>query len=141
MSEFQKRRYRGQKLTCTDTISKTSFNVSAIYGAMKARVVTLLVGIIVFNILGFYSNQITGAIPPLVSVTIVRVINFSTYSSAKHSVSRFFERITGESPLARFNQPGSSPTLTSILTFTLAGFCAGGITSPLACKFLHIPLD
>ncbi|KAI9923996.1 hypothetical protein MW887_007454 [Aspergillus wentii] len=80
-------------------------------------------------------GYVAGALPPLASVTAVRVVNFSTYNSAKHSVSDFIERITGESPLASYNQPGSSPTVSTIMTFTTAGLFAGLITSPLACPF------
>lgn len=80
-------------------------------------------------------GYVAGALPPLASVTVVRVINFSTYSNAKHNISGFFERITGENPLTHYNKPGSGPTASSILTFTLSGFCAGAITSPLACPF------
>jgi hypothetical protein len=80
-------------------------------------------------------GYVAGALPPLASVTAVRVVNFSTYNAAKHRISEFVERITGESPLATYNTPGSSPTVSTLLTFTTAGFIAGLITSPLACKF------
>ncbi|KAF4217923.1 hypothetical protein CNMCM8980_008241 [Aspergillus fumigatiaffinis] len=80
-------------------------------------------------------GYVAGALPPLASVTAVRVVNFSTYNAAKHRISEFVERITGESPLATYNTPGSSPTVSTLLTFTTAGFIAGLITSPLACPF------
>ena len=62
-------------------------------------------------------------------------MNFSTYASARRNVSDFFEKMTGESPLAHYYKPGSHPTISTVLTFTMAGFCAGAITSPLACRF------
>ncbi|RAK72102.1 putative mitochondrial carrier protein [Aspergillus fijiensis CBS 313.89] len=80
-------------------------------------------------------GYVAGALPPLASVTAVRVVNFTTYNAAKHRISDFIERMTGESPLAMYNQPGSSPTLSTLFTFTAAGLVAGLITSPLACPF------
>ncbi|KAJ5907915.1 mitochondrial carrier domain-containing protein [Penicillium taxi] len=80
-------------------------------------------------------GYVAGAIPPLASVTVVRVVNFTTYNHAKHSISDFFQRITGESPLDEYNKPGSTPTITGILTFTTAGSLAGLATSPFACPF------
>ncbi|PYH97592.1 mitochondrial carrier [Aspergillus ellipticus CBS 707.79] len=80
-------------------------------------------------------GYVAGALPPLASVTAVRVMNFSTYNAAKHRISDFIERMTGESPLALYNQPGSSPTASTLFTFTAAGLFAGLITSPLACPF------
>ncbi|KAL4921132.1 mitochondrial carrier [Aspergillus aurantiobrunneus] len=78
---------------------------------------------------------VAGALPPLASVTAVRVVNFTTYNSAKHRISDFIERMTGQSPLALYNKPGSAPTISTIFTFVTAGFLAGAITSPLACPF------
>lgn len=76
-----------------------------------------------------------GALPPLASVTAVRVVNFSTYNAAKHAISDSIQRITGVSPLDEYNKPGSTPTASGLLTFTTAGLIAGLVTSPLACKF------
>lgn len=67
-------------------------------------------------------------------MTAVRVLNFSTYSRAKHAISDFIERVTGESPLDDYNRLGSTPTVTTLLTFTAAGAVAGLATAPLACK-------
>ncbi|PYI20955.1 mitochondrial carrier [Aspergillus japonicus CBS 114.51] len=80
-------------------------------------------------------GYVAGALPPLASVTAVRVVNFTTYNAAKHRISDFIEKMTGESPLAMYNQPGSSPTVSTLFTFTAAGLVAGLITSPLACPF------
>lgn len=76
-----------------------------------------------------------GSLPPLASVTAVRVLNFSTYNRAKHEISDFVESITGKSPLDIYNRPGSTPTVTTLLTFITAGMIAGLVTAPLACPF------
>lgn len=85
-----------------------------------------------------------GCLPPLASVTAVRVVNFTTYTYAKHAISDTFQRVTGESPLDEYNKPGSSPTAAGLFTFTAAGLIAGLVTSPLACrihpKFVHATL-
>ncbi|KAL2836241.1 mitochondrial carrier domain-containing protein [Aspergillus pseudoustus] len=80
-------------------------------------------------------GYVAGALPPLASVTVVRVVNFSTYNAAKHKISDFIERVTGESPLDKYNQRGSAPTISTTFTFVSAGLIAGLITSPLACPF------
>lgn len=67
-------------------------------------------------------------------MTAVRVVNFTTYNFAKERISGVFESITGVSPLAEYAKPGSTPTVTGILTFTGAGLIAGLVTAPLACK-------
>ncbi|GKZ26633.1 hypothetical protein AbraIFM66951_001685 [Aspergillus brasiliensis] len=80
-------------------------------------------------------GYVAGALPPLASVTAVRVMNFSTYAFAKNRVSDFIERMTGESPLAIYEQKGSSPTVATVFTFTAAGLFAGLVSSPVACPF------
>ncbi|CAI7595348.1 unnamed protein product [Penicillium pancosmium] len=80
-------------------------------------------------------GYVAGCLPPLASVTAVRVVNFTTYNWAKHAISDTFQSITGESPLDEYKKPGSSPTVAGILTFTGAGLLAGLVTSPLACPF------
>ncbi|KAJ5176385.1 mitochondrial carrier [Penicillium canariense] len=80
-------------------------------------------------------GYVAGALPPLASVTAVRVVNFTTYNHAKHVISDSFERFTGVSPLDEYNKPGSTPTVTGLLTFTTAGLLAGLVASPLACPF------
>jgi hypothetical protein len=82
-----------------------------------------------------------GFLPPLMSVTFVRVVSFSTYQNAKYKISDEWERITGVSPLLSYNEPGSIPNLTTITTFTVAGMCAGLAASPFACKQPFFPLS
>lgn len=67
------------------------------------------------------------------SVTFVRVVSFSTYQVAKYSISEKFEQFTGVNPLQYYNQPGSTPTVATIVTFTGAGMAAGLAASPFAC--------
>ncbi|KAJ5231480.1 mitochondrial carrier [Penicillium citrinum] len=80
-------------------------------------------------------GYVAGCLPPLASVTAVRVVNFTTYNWAKHAISDTFQSITGESPLEEYKKPGSTPSVAGILTFTGAGLLAGLVTSPLACPF------
>ncbi|PYH73968.1 putative mitochondrial carrier protein [Aspergillus vadensis CBS 113365] len=80
-------------------------------------------------------GYVAGALPPLASVTAVRVMNFTTYAFAKNRVSDFIQRITGESPLEIYDQEGSSPTVSTVVTFTAAGLFAGLVSSPVACPF------
>lgn len=75
-----------------------------------------------------------GFLPPLMSVTFVRVVSFSTYQTVKYRISDEFERATGVSPLVYYNQTGSIPSPATITTFTVAGMCAGLAASPFACK-------
>lgn len=86
----------------------------------------------------FGQTNVLGALPPLASVTAVRVVNFTTYASIKHRISDVIERMTGRSPLAIYNQPGSAPTVSTIFTFVMAGCFAGAITSPLACMWFSL---
>ncbi|EEH21965.2 hypothetical protein PABG_04176 [Paracoccidioides brasiliensis Pb03] len=76
-----------------------------------------------------------GALPPLATVTIVRVTNFTVYQNIKHAISKIFERITGESPLATYNTPGSLPTFASVTCFTVSGMVGGLAATPIACPF------
>ncbi|KAL1994307.1 hypothetical protein VTN49DRAFT_2976 [Thermomyces lanuginosus] len=82
-----------------------------------------------------FRGYTAGFLPPLMSVTFVRVVSFSTYQVVKYRISEQFERYTGVSPLVYYNQPGSVPTLATITTFTVAGMCAGLAASPFACPF------
>lgn len=76
-----------------------------------------------------------GALPPLASITIVRVINFTVYQKVKYFVSDTIEQATGTSPLVYYNTPGSMPTLGTLATFTIGGMAAGLAAAPLACEF------
>ncbi|KAJ5556845.1 mitochondrial carrier [Penicillium frequentans] len=82
-----------------------------------------------------HRGYVAGALPPLASVTVVRVVNFTSYSWAKVRISDMIQHITGVSPLAEYNKPGSTPSVTGILTFATAGALAGLLSSPIACPF------
>ncbi|KAJ5790414.1 uncharacterized protein N7518_007425 [Penicillium psychrosexuale] len=80
-------------------------------------------------------GYVAGALPPLASVTVVRVVNFTVYNAFKDIIADSVERITGSNPLDHYNKPGSLPTVTGVLTFTTAGLIAGLVASPIACPF------
>jgi hypothetical protein len=85
-----------------------------------------------------WTDRRLGALPPLASVTVVRVVNFTVYNAFKDIISDNVERITGSNPLDHYKQPGSTPTLTGVLTFTTAGLVAGLVASPIACMFILV---
>ncbi|KAJ5113508.1 mitochondrial carrier [Penicillium angulare] len=80
-------------------------------------------------------GYVAGALPPLISVTVVRVVNFTAYNWTKVKISDQMKRLTGISPLEEYYKRGSLPTFSQFLTFSLAGGFAGLIASPLACPF------
>ncbi|CAG8891233.1 unnamed protein product [Penicillium egyptiacum] len=80
-------------------------------------------------------GYVAGALPPLASVTVVRVVNFTVYNAFKDIIADNVERVTGSNPLHHYKQPGSTPTVTGVLTFTTAGLLAGLLASPIACPF------
>ncbi|PGH32620.1 hypothetical protein GX50_04594 [[Emmonsia] crescens] len=82
-----------------------------------------------------FRGYTAGALPPMVSVTFVRVTNFTVYQKAKYALSDAIERMTGEAPLVLYNTPGSLPTLSTVSCFTIAGMVAGLAATPLACPF------
>jgi hypothetical protein len=113
--------------------------VLSTYGVQRVSVVTLLVWDIntySFIFAGDLTDVQLGFLPPLMSVTFVRVISFSTYQNVKYRISDEYERITGVSPLVYYNQTGSIPSLATISTFTIAGMCAGLAASPFACEWI-----
>jgi hypothetical protein len=77
-----------------------------------------------------------GALPPLVSVTAVRVLNFTAYNWTKDKIDDTFKQFTGVSPLEEYNKPGSTPSVPGLITFITAGLAAGLFSSPLACMIL-----
>lgn len=91
------------------------------------------------NIACGYKNltNVQGCLPPLASVTAVRVVNFTTYNFAKDRIGEIFESVTGVSPVDEYNKRGSTPTVSGLFTFTTAGMIAGLVTAPLACKISH----
>ncbi|KAJ5438506.1 uncharacterized protein N7458_009504 [Penicillium daleae] len=83
-------------------------------------------------------GYVAGALPPLASVTAVRVLNFTSYNYAKEGIADIVKRITGTYPLPKPrhpDQPGEIPTVAGVMTFTLAGACAGLVAAPVACPF------
>lgn len=82
------------------------------------------------------TNLYLGCLPPLVSVTAVRVMNFTAYNWTKDKLDCVFKDITGVSPLDEYNKPGSTPTISGLSMFVTAGLVAGLVSSPLACMIL-----
>ncbi|KAJ5149393.1 mitochondrial carrier domain-containing protein [Penicillium atrosanguineum] len=78
---------------------------------------------------------VAGCLPPLVSVTAVRVMNFTAYNWTKDKLDGVFKDFTGVSPLEEYNKPGSTPTISGLSMFITAGLAAGLVSSPLACPF------
>ncbi|KAJ5896441.1 uncharacterized protein N7473_005840 [Penicillium subrubescens] len=78
-------------------------------------------------------GYVAGALPPLASVTAVRVLNFTSYNYAKEGIADIVKRITGTYPLN--DKSGRVPTVAGVLTFTLAGAFAGLVAAPIACPF------
>jgi hypothetical protein len=81
------------------------------------------------------TDELIGALPPLASVTVVRVVNFTVYNAFKEIISTNVERVTGFNPLDDYKKVGSTPNVAGVLTFTAAGLVAGLVASPLACMF------
>ncbi|RJE25542.1 Mitochondrial carrier protein [Aspergillus sclerotialis] len=80
-------------------------------------------------------GYVAGALPPLASVTVVRVVNFTTYNASKRTISDAIFQATGFDALEHYAQPGSRPTIASVATFTAAGMLAGLASAPIACPF------
>ncbi|KAJ5144086.1 Mitochondrial carrier protein [Penicillium bovifimosum] len=80
-------------------------------------------------------GYVAGALPPLASVAVVRIVNFTVYNAFKDMIATNVERVTGSNPLDDYKKVGSTPTLAGVLTFTAAGLVSGLVSSPLACPF------
>ncbi|KAK4549633.1 hypothetical protein LTR36_004934 [Oleoguttula mirabilis] len=76
-----------------------------------------------------------GVGPPMVSVTVVRTISFSFYQKVKYYLDRKITDVTGHSPLAIANAPGSYPNAYTLACFGGAGAAAGAAITTLSCPF------
>jgi len=83
------------------------------------------------GIRGFFA----GAIPPIFSVTLVRVTGFSVYQKAKYKIDGAMKAAGYEGVLDYVNRPGSVPTFISTSAFFAAGCVSGAAISVLACPF------
>ena len=68
------------------------------------------------------------------SITLVRTVSFSIYQKSKYAYSGWIERVTGRSPMAIINTPGTYPTPSTLVCSAAAGATAGGIITTIACK-------
>lgn len=76
-----------------------------------------------------------GVGPPMVSVTVVRTLSFSMYQKSKYFLDRSILGMTGKSPLAIANAPGSYPNAYTLACFGGAGAMAGAFITVLSCPF------
>ena len=76
-----------------------------------------------------------GVGPPVVSVTIVRTISFSLYQRMKYILDDKITTVTGHSPLAIANAPGSYPNAYTLACFGMAGAASGALITTLSCPF------
>ncbi|RMX78391.1 hypothetical protein D0869_09130 [Hortaea werneckii] len=76
-----------------------------------------------------------GVGPPMVSVTVVRTISFSIYQHVKYTMDRSMYGMTGQSPLAIANAPGSYPNIHTLTCFGVAGAASGAVITALSCPF------
>ncbi|MCJ1299371.1 hypothetical protein MMC08_002163 [Hypocenomyce scalaris] len=84
------------------------------------------------GVVGFWR----GALAPLFSVTVVRVVSFSVYQKAKYKYSAAIGQATGgDEPLVTVNKPGSYPSLATVACFGAAGATAGAAITTIACPF------
>ncbi|KAJ6024407.1 hypothetical protein N7540_005204 [Penicillium herquei] len=83
-------------------------------------------------------GYVAGALPPLASVTVVRVLSFTAYSWAKEKISNGTAMINGTGALNVQDAQESRklfPSISQLCTYTAAGAFAGIVTAPLACPF------
>ncbi|KAI6952233.1 hypothetical protein KC355_g14029, partial [Hortaea werneckii] len=72
-----------------------------------------------------------GVGPPIVSVTVVRTISFSIYQHVKYTMDKTMYGMTGQSPLAIANAPGSYPNIHTLTCFGVAGAASGAVITAL----------
>lgn len=79
-------------------------------------------------------DKSTGTTAPLIIITISRVLGFSVYQQTKYAIDGMISKVTGDSPLALVNTPGTYPNLSTTLCFGTAGAISGVATTLLTCK-------
>jgi hypothetical protein len=80
-------------------------------------------------------NKAIGTTAPLILITVSRVIGFSVYQQTKYAIDEMISKVTGDSPLALVNTPGTYPNLSTTLCFGTAGAISGIATTLFTCKF------
>ncbi|KZZ91211.1 mitochondrial carrier protein [Ascosphaera apis ARSEF 7405] len=76
-----------------------------------------------------------GFAAPLVSVTLVRAINFTVQGHLKSFCADVIEPLTGENALDVYNAPGRLPTVSTVLCSVSSGMISGLASVPIACPF------
>lgn len=80
------------------------------------------------------ANGSPGALPPLASVTIVRVLNFSVYNSARTTFTQLAARAHGRTPDQTYNDTANTPLSVTLSTSAAAGMVGGFLSAPIACQ-------
>ncbi|EGX44718.1 hypothetical protein AOL_s00188g56 [Orbilia oligospora ATCC 24927] len=74
-----------------------------------------------------------GSLAPLASISLVRTISFSVYTSSLGFYKRGIRKVVGEDA-ARY-QPGTFPHPSNLAQYFLSGGTAGAVVSVIACPF------
>ncbi|EWC45751.1 hypothetical protein DRE_05088 [Drechslerella stenobrocha 248] len=74
-----------------------------------------------------------GSLAPLASISMVRTISFSVYTSSLGFYKRGIRKLVGEDA-ARY-QPGTLPHVSNLAQYFLSGATAGAVVSVVACPF------
>ncbi|KAK6535162.1 hypothetical protein TWF694_001636 [Orbilia ellipsospora] len=74
-----------------------------------------------------------GSLAPLASISLVRTISFSVYTSSLGFYKRGIRKVVGEDA-ARY-QPGTLPSPSNLAQYFLSGGTAGAVVSVIACPF------
>lgn len=78
---------------------------------------------------------------PLISVAVVRTSALSIYQKGKYFTDRQITELTGKSPLAMANAPGSYPNLYTVACFAPAGAVSGAVVTFASCPFELVKLN
>ncbi|KAI5294620.1 hypothetical protein KEM52_003594 [Ascosphaera acerosa] len=82
-----------------------------------------------------HRDALSGFAAPLVSVTLVRAINFSVQGHLKSICARLIEPVTGQNALDVYSKPGAFPTVSMVLCSVSSGMVSGLASVPIACPF------
>jgi hypothetical protein len=122
-------------LMITVNTSRMVGNASNTLTRPKESVVSGLVGDDELILIAAMFNETTGTTAPLILITISRVLGFSVYQQTKYAIDGMISKVTGDSPLALVNTPGTYPNLSTTLCFGTAGAISGVATTLFTCKF------
>lgn len=78
--------------------------------------------------------QMSGLLMPLIAVTFVRSISFTTYNNTKLMYSAWMDKHFGVNPVKHLSTPGNLPNVGTLLCSSSAGATAGLLISTVACQ-------